>query len=224
MVSRLRKYLTFSNVVSVAALFIVLGGSAYAALSKNSVGTKQLKKNAVTTAKIRNGAVTGAKIKASSLGTVPSATTAQNAANADRVGGQSATKVFKTLTTGQTDVVLATVSGFTIDASCSATVASVRVTAPPGAAVLQSQGFGYNGTVFTASLADSSSNASDAPARIPLNQTVSPPGTQLRYGSATFNGTTGAGTVVTGSLSFDTSAFNSTPPGTCVVYGHVLGG
>jgi hypothetical protein len=55
----LRSRLTFSNVVAVAALFIALGGSAYAAtqLRKNSVGTTQLK----------NGAVTGSKVKANSL-------------------------------------------------------------------------------------------------------------------------------------------------------------
>jgi hypothetical protein len=79
---------------SVLALFIALGGSAYAFhLGKNSVGSKQLKKNAVKTAKIKNEAVTGAKIKkgtltgsqidVSTLGTVPSATSATNATNAD---------------------------------------------------------------------------------------------------------------------------------------------
>ena len=43
MVSAVRRKLTFSNVISLVALFIVLGGSAFAAISKNSVGTKQLK-------------------------------------------------------------------------------------------------------------------------------------------------------------------------------------
>ncbi len=72
---RIRKRLTFANVVACIALFVALGGASYAAtrLPKNSVGSKQLKKNAVTTAKIKNGAVTGAKIKTSSLGTVPNA-------------------------------------------------------------------------------------------------------------------------------------------------------
>jgi hypothetical protein len=72
---RIRKRMTFANVVSCIALFVALGGASYAAtqLPKNSVGSKQLKKNAVTAAKIKNGAVTGAKIKTSSLGTVPNA-------------------------------------------------------------------------------------------------------------------------------------------------------
>ncbi len=45
--------------VALLALFVALGGSAYAV---NKVGTNQIKNNAVTTAKIRNSAVTTAKI------------------------------------------------------------------------------------------------------------------------------------------------------------------
>lgn len=92
---RIRKRLTFANVMSSIAVFLVLGGATAiaAGLGKNSVGTRQLKKNAVsaakikrnavttakikknaiTTAKIRNNAVNGNKVKESTLGTVPSA-------------------------------------------------------------------------------------------------------------------------------------------------------
>jgi hypothetical protein len=85
-VKQIRKRLTYANVMSTIAVFLVVGGaSAFAAgqLGKNSVGSKQLKKNAVTAAKIKKNAVTGAKIKKdsvtgakvkeSTLGTVPSA-------------------------------------------------------------------------------------------------------------------------------------------------------
>jgi len=51
-----------SMIVALIALFVALSGASYAALSKNSVGSKQLKKNAVTTAKIKSNAVTGAKV------------------------------------------------------------------------------------------------------------------------------------------------------------------
>jgi hypothetical protein len=83
--------LTYANVMATIAVFLALGGSAYAAsqLGKNSVGSKQLKKNAVTTAKVKNEAITAAKvkkgtltgtqIKASTLGTVPSANSAVHA-------------------------------------------------------------------------------------------------------------------------------------------------
>jgi hypothetical protein len=80
-----------ATVVAYVALFVALGGSAFAAtqLAKNSVGAKQLKKNAVTTAKIKKEAVTAAKVKkgtltgaqinASTLGTVPVADSAKSA-------------------------------------------------------------------------------------------------------------------------------------------------
>jgi hypothetical protein len=63
---QIRKRLTYANVMSSMAVFLVLGGaSALAAghLGKNTVGSKQLKKNAVTAAKIKKNAVTGAKLK-----------------------------------------------------------------------------------------------------------------------------------------------------------------
>jgi hypothetical protein len=108
-VKRIRQHLTYANVMSTLAVFLVLGGATAFAVSEalpgKSVGTAQLKngavtpaklrkgavtriklgKGAVTGAKLRNGAVTGAKINESTLGPVPSATsalTATTAANA----------------------------------------------------------------------------------------------------------------------------------------------
>jgi hypothetical protein len=94
----LRRRLSYANVMATIAVFVALGGSAYAVtqLPKNSVGAKQLKKNSVTAAKIKDGAITGQKIKLSTLGTVPSASsaataaTAGNASNADALGGKHA--------------------------------------------------------------------------------------------------------------------------------------
>lgn len=63
--NKIIKRLTFANVMSSIAVFLVLGGAAFAAaqLPKNSVGKKQLKSGAVTTAKLKKNAVTAAKIK-----------------------------------------------------------------------------------------------------------------------------------------------------------------
>ena len=58
---RLRRHLSYANVVSTLCLFIVLGGTAWA-VAANSVGTAQLKNGAVTSAKLANGAVTSSKI------------------------------------------------------------------------------------------------------------------------------------------------------------------
>jgi hypothetical protein len=102
LLKQISKRLTYANVMSSIAVFLVLGGAtAFAAsqLGKNSVGTKQLKKNAVTASKIKKNAVTGKKIKKnavtgakvkdhsltgsdidlSKLGTVPDATHAGTA-------------------------------------------------------------------------------------------------------------------------------------------------
>jgi hypothetical protein len=84
-----------ATVVAYLALFVALGGSAYAVgnLAKNSVGPKQLKKNAVTTAKVKNEAITGAKVKkgtltgaqinVATLGIVPTAQTAESSRTAE---------------------------------------------------------------------------------------------------------------------------------------------
>lgn len=79
--NHIRKRLSYANVMSSIAVFLVLGGATAVAAKKiganqlkaNSVTTAKIKKNAVTTAKIKKDAVTGAKVKESTLGTVPSA-------------------------------------------------------------------------------------------------------------------------------------------------------
>jgi len=93
-VKSIRKRLSYANVMSSIAVFLVLGGaSAYAAkkigsheLKANSVTTAKIKKNAITTKKIKNNAVTGAKVKESTLGEVPLAT---NAGTATKLVGQT---------------------------------------------------------------------------------------------------------------------------------------
>ncbi len=89
---KIRRRFTFANVVSCIALFVALGGAAYAAgkLGKNSVGTKQIKNQAVTAAKIKKGTITGAQISLAKLGTVPSATAASTANSATTAGTANA--------------------------------------------------------------------------------------------------------------------------------------
>lgn len=67
---QIRKRLTYGNVMSSLAVFLVLGGATAiaAGLAKNSVGTKQLKKDAVTALKIKKGAVTAPKIGPGAVG------------------------------------------------------------------------------------------------------------------------------------------------------------
>jgi uncharacterized iron-regulated membrane protein len=65
----LRPRPTYSNVTATLALFVALGGGAYAATAPpvNSVGLKQLRNNSVVTAKIKANAVNGAKVLDNSL-------------------------------------------------------------------------------------------------------------------------------------------------------------
>ncbi|HKP89680.1 MAG TPA: hypothetical protein VJT75_06855 [Thermoleophilaceae bacterium] len=69
MLARVRDRLTYANVVSTLCLFIVLGGTAWAAvtLPAKSVGTKQLKNKAVTRVKIADRAVNGRKLARNSV-------------------------------------------------------------------------------------------------------------------------------------------------------------
>jgi hypothetical protein len=103
MPKKIRPQLSYANVVATLALFLVLaGGTALAAsgLAKNSVGSRQLRSKAVTTGKLAPNAVNGSKVKNGSLGgedidlaklgTVPSATNAASAGNANTVGGHAA--------------------------------------------------------------------------------------------------------------------------------------
>ena len=91
-----RPRLSYANVVSTLALFLALGGGAYAAttLPASSVGRRQIKNNAVNGAKVLDGSLRGADIKESSLARVPSATNAVRALTAaglDKVTYKSAT-------------------------------------------------------------------------------------------------------------------------------------
>ena len=61
--------LTYANVMATLAMFVALGGGAYAIkLKKNSVGTKQLKAGAVTERKLADNSVSGAKVIDGSVG------------------------------------------------------------------------------------------------------------------------------------------------------------
>lgn len=103
------KRLTYANVMSSIAVFLVLGGGAALAaktvLPKKSVGAKQLKANSVTSAKLKNNAVTtkkiknnavnGTKVNEATLGEVPSAASATTAGNAGTVNGIAVTKLLE---------------------------------------------------------------------------------------------------------------------------------
>jgi hypothetical protein len=142
----LREKLTYANVMASLAVFLILGGAtAWAALGKNTVGTKQLKNNAVTTkklknnavtsakikgnavttAKIKNGAVTGAKVNVGTLGTVPSAT---SAGNANTVNGVSLVRFAFNHNSPVGPLQILNVNGLQLTASCAGGAVTLTAT------------------------------------------------------------------------------------------------
>jgi len=125
-VKQIRKRLTYANVMSSLAVFLVLGGAtAFAAsqLDKNSVGSRQLKKNAVTAAKIKKNAVTGAKLRESTLGTVPGAAS---------VDGQSFLSFHNEMASDAAALTLFDFGGVKFTATCPGGVPTVDATNTSG--------------------------------------------------------------------------------------------
>jgi hypothetical protein len=237
-VKQIRKRVTYANVMSSIAVFLVLGGgAAYAAkkigsneikgnsittgkIKKEAVSASKIKKNAITTAKIANGAVTGAKLNLGTVGTVPNANhanSADNANNANTVGGQSVVKIFAKLSPGQTNVQIASLGGFTITASCNGgdAVENLILHAPNNvASFVQTQGNGEEEGV-TFSRDNGIGNISAQINRSGLNEN--------RRGTATFNGATTTGTVVSGDITYeDSNTFSS--ENVCGFAGHAIVG
>jgi len=104
---RLLRHLSFSNVIAMLALFVALGGAAYAgtkingsSIKNGSIGGGKLKNETITANKLKKGTLSGAQIapgsitsssiNESTLGTVPSAQNATTAGTATKA--TSATK------------------------------------------------------------------------------------------------------------------------------------
>ncbi len=236
--------LSYANVVATLALFLAIGGGAYAAtqLKRNSVGTHQLKRNAVTGPKIKNSTITEAKLKdgsvsgvkiapgsltgadfnLNSLGTVPSAASATSAASASSasvVNGQTPNKVFQTLLPGESNVTIARIAGFTITASCESSNIAVTLSSPGQAgSVLSAVGSGLpTGPIFSYE-----AETAGHPAVTRLNEGQG--GGRNNYGESAFSGATSTGAVISGELGYDESTFRGESPKRCVVFGEVTSG
>jgi hypothetical protein len=87
--SRLRRHLSYANVMASVAVFLALGGVGYAAATingnsivKQSIGAGKLKNGTLTSNQVKQNALTGSVIDESTLAIVPSAQTANSAATA----------------------------------------------------------------------------------------------------------------------------------------------
>ena len=232
---QISKRLTYANVISTLAIFLVLGGaSAVAAsqLAKNSVGAKQLKNGAVTTAKIKNGAVTGAKIKdgtitgaklvLGSLGQVPTAANAANAAhaasadNATTVGGQTVQKIAWVVPKNTPATTIFNQVGLVITGSCNAS-GEIAVAATPTGEEAEFQLFGNEGNAFF-----NSENSSFTGPTSLVNGSGNTPAKKEGGGSFAYG--TASGHVATMTYGFDfASSFHLKNPG-CGFFGQIIYG
>lgn len=126
---RIRQRLTYANVMSSLAVFLVLGGAtAFAAskigpnqlkagavttnkMAKESVKTGKIFKEAVSTAKIKNNAVNGAKVDEATLGPVPIAETAAPRAYARAIASTEGGGVTESMSKGVADTNVTFVGG-----------------------------------------------------------------------------------------------------------------
>lgn len=125
---KLSKRLTYANVMSSIAVFLVLGGAtAFAAkkigsneiksnaittgkIKKNAVTSTKIKKNAITGAKVKDGSLTGSDIDLSTLGTVPSAA---KSTKTDQI-----VNIFFTANEGAPQKTILSLGGLSIQATC----------------------------------------------------------------------------------------------------------
>jgi hypothetical protein len=134
-----RRRLSYANVVASLALFVSLGGGAYAMsrLPAGSVGTKQLRRHAVTATKVARNTLTGAQIKESTLGQVPlsrrsefasSAGFANNAGNAGNAGVASRALTADTATTAAKATIAASAASATTAANAAHAASATSAT------------------------------------------------------------------------------------------------
>jgi len=99
-VKRIRAHLSYANVMSTLAVFLLLGGASAIAAKKQTqkIGTTQIKASAVTTAKIKNAAVDASKLRDGSVGTsklvdgaVTNSKLADNAVSTGKISGDAVT-------------------------------------------------------------------------------------------------------------------------------------
>lgn len=227
---QLRKRITYANVMSSIAVFLVLGGATAiaAGLAKNSVGPKQLKKNAVTTVKIKNNAVTGAKIKngtvsgaklnLGTIGKVPSAAnadnannanTANNANNANTVAGLTIRKFFYASGETASKTTLVSLNGLTLSGSCAGGEVQFLATTSVSDSQIHAGGTFLEAEGAPFYVEDDSFDIGNEENLV----SVEPDSTQ-----GTFTYTQPSGTVVTGTFATEEGGI-----ATCVISGHLIG-
>jgi hypothetical protein len=213
----LRRRLTFSNLLASAAIFIALGGVAYAG---TQIGTNDIQDGAVTTRKLADKAVTGRKVNKAKLGVVPIANTAR------KVGGMQVQKFSAKPAPGTALTVIRTVGTLKLETGCTQT-------GRPLFTVVPANGVPAQGARVSVTL---NGNAGDTPnntigkgqGTLPQSGIVLLDGTESSVGAdGTVEAATGAGRVTTVQWAArSTSGFPTANPDEfdCFFYGTAVSG
>jgi hypothetical protein len=106
----MKRHLTYANAMASIAVFVALGGGAYAAVHVNG---KDIKNHTITGKKIKRNTLGSKQIKESRLGEVPSARRAQSAATADSAATASTADTATKATTATSATTAASASNAT---------------------------------------------------------------------------------------------------------------
>ena len=82
----IRARLTYANVMSSLAVFLILGGGAAIAAKSKRIGTNQIKAGAITTGKLKNGAVIASKL---APGSVDASKLTPGSVDTSKISGQA---------------------------------------------------------------------------------------------------------------------------------------
>lgn len=120
---KLRRRPSAALIVACLALLVALGGTAGAdpvAEMTRLISGGQIKKNSIRGNRLVRGTITGREVNERRLGTVPRATRAQSALNADLVGALAVRRLFFRGPAGAAPVQLFSGAGLSLFASCTA--------------------------------------------------------------------------------------------------------
>jgi hypothetical protein len=158
--TKLRSRLTYANLIATLALFLALGGGAYAAvkLPKNSVGGKQIKANAVSSGKVKDGSLKQADFGAGELPAGPAGangtpgrdgtngTDGTDGAPGETVGYAQVSAAGTVIGSGSSNIPQAAVSHPTAGVYC---FAGAQLPANTRTAMVASDNAGYNDFTIT---------------------------------------------------------------------------
>jgi hypothetical protein len=203
MARRLRPSPAF--IVACLALFVALGGTAYAT---GKINGSSIVNRSIARTKVKLNTLTGAEINESRLGTIPHAT------DADKVGGVTVRRVFYAPPTSTaTPTKILQLGGLVLTATCVDGGVEVVMTSTVDHADLVSQMF----VAAQGGLPDGEHHSDFGPNSAQHLESLSDGN---GWAETSFTYTRSGGTIVNGQLSLDSTNFNDTSGGNDDIFNH----